>query len=167
MMGWEGGRVARIRPLPIPWLGVKDFGKKMGSLDPKLHAFEEVAKHNDKNDCWLIISGKVYNVTSFLDDHPGGDEVLLTATEKDATDDFEDVGHSDSAREMLEKYYVGELDNSTLPTKGSKHDTPAQAQTAQGVAQSPGLRLRFLQLIFSLLILGLAFALRYYGKKDE
>ncbi|KAI4311425.1 hypothetical protein MLD38_036324 [Melastoma candidum] len=139
----------------------------MGSSDPKLHSFEEVSKHNNKNDCWLIISGKVYDVTSFLDDHPGGDEVLITATEKDATDDFEDVGHSDAAKEMLEKYYVGELDSSTLPTKGSKHETPAQARTAQGAAQSPGLGLRFLQLIFPLLILVLAFALRYYGKKDE
>ncbi|KAI8028489.1 Cytochrome b5 isoform E [Camellia lanceoleosa] len=71
------------------------------SSNPKVHAFEEVANHNHKQDCWIIISGKVYDVTSFLDDHPGGDEVLLTATGKDATDDFEDVGHSESAREML------------------------------------------------------------------
>eukprot|EP00494_Astrolonche_serrata_P034629 UN34898 len=55
---------------------------------------EEVSKHNTKDDCWLIIAGKVYDVTKFLEDHPGGDDVLLSSTAKDATDDFEDVGHS-------------------------------------------------------------------------
>ncbi|XAR71596.1 hypothetical protein NMG60_11017949 [Bertholletia excelsa] len=83
--------------------------------DAKVHSFEEVAKHNKTKDCWLIISGKVYDVTPFMDDHPGGDEVLLSATGKDATNDFEDVGHSDSAREMMEKYYIGEIDVSTFP----------------------------------------------------
>ena len=85
--------------------------EKMAS-DPKVHLFEEVAKHNKTKDCWLIIAGKVYDVTPFMDDHPGGDEVLLSATGKDATNDFEDVGHSDSAREMMEKYYIGEIDTS-------------------------------------------------------
>ncbi|KAE8708609.1 Cytochrome b5 [Hibiscus syriacus] len=59
--------------------------------EPKVHTFEEVATHDKTKDCWLIISGKVYDVTPFMEDHPGGDEVLLSATGKDATNDFEDV----------------------------------------------------------------------------
>lgn len=42
--------------------------------------------------------------------HPGGEEVLLDEGAKDATESFEDVGHSDEARELLEKYYIGEVD---------------------------------------------------------
>lgn len=40
--------------------------------------------------------------------HPGGDEVLFGEVGRDATEAFEDVGHSDEAREILAKYYVGE-----------------------------------------------------------
>ncbi|KAL6968831.1 Cytochrome b5 isoform E [Sarracenia purpurea var. burkii] len=85
--------------------------------NPKVHLFEEVSKHNKTKDCWLIISGKVYDVTPSVDDHLGGDEVLLSATAKDVTTNFEDVGHSDSARELMAKYYIGEIDASNVPLK--------------------------------------------------
>ena len=42
--------------------------------------------------------------------HPGGEEVLIDEGAKDATGPFDDVGHSDDARELLEKYYVGDVD---------------------------------------------------------
>ncbi|KAK8494188.1 hypothetical protein V6N12_067068 [Hibiscus sabdariffa] len=77
--------------------------------DGKVFTFAQVSEHNHRKDCWLIINGKVYDVTKFLEDHPGGDEVLLSATGKDATDDFEDVGHSDSAIDMMDQYCVGGL----------------------------------------------------------
>ncbi|XP_059651192.1 cytochrome b5-like [Cornus florida] len=131
--------------------------------DHKVHSFDEVAKHNNKGDCWLIISGKVYDVTTFLDDHPGGDEVLLTSTEKDATDDFEDVGHSDDARQMMNKYYIGEVDSSTLPVKG-QNIPPLREPLASDT--SSGALSKILQFLVPLLILGLAFALRQYTKKD-
>nr|AFK40091.1 unknown [Medicago truncatula] len=95
--------------------------------DPKLHTFDDVSKHNKTKDCWLILSGKVYDVSPFMEDHPGGDEVLLSATGKDATNDFEDVGHSDSAREMMDKYYIGEIDPSTVPLKRT-YVPPQQSQ---------------------------------------
>lgn len=37
----------------------------------------EVGKHTAPNDCWMIVHGKVYNVTEFLSSHPGGEEILL------------------------------------------------------------------------------------------
>ncbi|VVA92513.1 unnamed protein product [Arabis nemorensis] len=81
----------------------------------KLYSMEEAATHNKQDDCWVVIDGKVYDVTSYMDDHPGGDDVLLAATGKDATDDFEDAGHSKSARKLLDKYFIGELDETTVP----------------------------------------------------
>jgi len=55
----------------------------------------------------MVLHGKVYAIAPFLDEHPGGDEVLLGECGRDATEAFEDVGHSDEAREMLKQYLVG------------------------------------------------------------
>nr|GEZ57848.1 hypothetical protein [Tanacetum cinerariifolium] len=45
-----------------------------------LFDFNQVSQHNKTKDCWLIINGKVYDVTPFMEDHPGTAESLLAAT---------------------------------------------------------------------------------------
>lgn len=77
--------------------------------DAKYYTLEDIRVHNMSNDTWLIIHDKVYDITSFLEEHPGGEEVLLEQAGADATESFEDVGHSTDAREMLMQYYIGEL----------------------------------------------------------
>lgn len=77
--------------------------------DQKTFTASEVAKHTDSKSCWFIIEGKVYAVEKFLSEHPGGEDVLLETAGRDATREFEDVGHSKSAREQLEEFYVGDL----------------------------------------------------------
>ncbi|NXM33950.1 CYB5B protein, partial [Oxyruncus cristatus] len=70
---------------------------------------EEVGKRNSSREAWLVIHGRVYDVTRLLFQHPGGEEVLLEQAGRDATESFEDVGHSTDAREMLKQYYIGEV----------------------------------------------------------
>ncbi|KAG6334051.1 hypothetical protein ID866_5039 [Astraeus odoratus] len=48
----------------------------------------EVAKHNKKNDVWVIVDGQVLDVTSFLPDHPGGEKAILLYAGRDATEEF-------------------------------------------------------------------------------
>ena len=125
---------------------------------------EEVSKHNTKDDCWLIIAGKVYDVTKFLEDHPGGDDVLLSSTAKDATDDFEDVGHSSTARAMLDEYYVGDIDTATIPAR-TKYAPPKQPHYNQD--KTPEFIIKILQFLVPLAILGLAVAIRMYTKSES
>ncbi|XWS47242.1 hypothetical protein CRYUN_Cryun14cG0135900 [Craigia yunnanensis] len=127
----------------------------------KVYTLTEVSQHNNAKDCWLVIEGKVYNVTKFLEDHPGGDDVLLSATGKDATDDFVDVGHSSSARAMMDEFYVGDIDTSTIPNE-TKYTPPKQPHYDQD--KTSEFVIKLLQFLVPLLILGLAFGVRFYTK---
>ncbi|XP_060248000.1 cytochrome b5 type B isoform X2 [Meriones unguiculatus] len=88
--------------------------------DPSVtyYRLEEVAKRNSAEETWMVIHGRVYNITRFLSEHPGGEEVLLEQAGADATESFEDVGHSPDAREMLKQYYIGDVHPSDLKPKG-------------------------------------------------
>ncbi|KAH6914229.1 fumarate reductase [Coprinopsis sp. MPI-PUGE-AT-0042] len=52
------------------------------------YTVDEVAKHNKKDDVWVIIDGQVLDVTSFLSDHPGGEKAILLYAGRDATEEF-------------------------------------------------------------------------------
>ncbi|XP_031114289.1 cytochrome b5-like [Ipomoea triloba] len=129
----------------------------------KVFTLAEVSEHNHNKDCWLIIGGKVYDVTKFLEDHPGGDDVLLSATGKDATDDFEDIGHSSSARAMLDEFLVGDIDSSTIPAN-TKYTPPKQPHYNQD--KTPEFLVKLLQFLVPLIILGVAVAIRFYTKQS-
>ncbi|GAB7354004.1 hypothetical protein MBLNU459_g4595t1 [Dothideomycetes sp. NU459] len=75
----------------------------------KEFTYSDVSEHATKKDVYMVIHDKVYNASSFVDEHPGGEEVLLDVGGQDATEAFEDVGHSDEAREILDGLLVGTL----------------------------------------------------------
>ncbi|KAK3673940.1 hypothetical protein LTR78_006142 [Recurvomyces mirabilis] len=77
--------------------------------ETKEFTYSDVSEHTSKKDVYMVIHDKVYNTSSFVDEHPGGEEVLLDVGGQDATEAFEDVGHSDEAREILEGLLIGNL----------------------------------------------------------
>ncbi|XP_038662324.1 cytochrome b5 [Scyliorhinus canicula] len=81
---------------------------------------EEVNTHSSCKSTWLVLHDKVYDVTKFLEEHPGGEEVLFEQAGGDATESFEDVGHSSDARDMLKQYFIGELDLADRRKENSK-----------------------------------------------
>ena len=77
----------------------------------------EVAKHNSKSDCWMIINNKAYNLTNFINSHPGGAYTIIPYCGKDGSVGFatKDRGqpHSSRADNLLNSYYLGELNGTT------------------------------------------------------
>eukprot|EP01119_Soliformovum_irregulare_P001521 TRINITY_DN11221_c0_g1_i1.p1 TRINITY_DN11221_c0_g1~~TRINITY_DN11221_c0_g1_i1.p1 ORF type:complete len:458 (+),score=100.47 TRINITY_DN11221_c0_g1_i1:78-1451(+) len=81
--------------------GSKPQGKKI--------SWEELAKHNVGDDCWMAVRGKVYNVTDWVPKHPGGYDTIVLNGGRDGTQLFE-AYHPIKTSLLLQKYYVGEVE---------------------------------------------------------
>lgn len=68
----------------------------------------DVEKHSTPEDCWVIVHEKVYDVTSFVPRHPGGNMIWVKAG-GDCTQLF-DSYHPLRSQATLDKYYIGELE---------------------------------------------------------
>lgn len=86
----------------------------------KTFTLDEVARHNSRSDCWSVISNDVYDLTQYINRHPGGDEILracgqdaTTMFTKRQTKDGQSVGsgspHSQAANEQLARLKIGVL----------------------------------------------------------
>ncbi len=80
----------------------------------------EISKHNRQTDCWLLINGKVYDITSYFGSHPGGSGVMAATCGTDATNAYmtqdpyasstgNRSAHSSKAQSLLTEYYLGDL----------------------------------------------------------
>ncbi len=85
------------------------------------YSTKDVAEHKTKSDCWTIIKGSVYNISSYVQGHPGG-ENILSACGVDATDYFNgakkgqeggtnDHNEDSQALSQLSRLKIGELTN--------------------------------------------------------
>lgn len=87
-------------------------------MDPKPKknyiSLKEIEKHNNSKDCWIIIAQRVLDITNFIEDHPGGNEILLEYAGKDATNAFIEIGHLSnfSIIQMLNEFIIGYVDES-------------------------------------------------------
>ena len=78
----------------------------------RIYTAEDVVDHSKASSCWISRAGKVYDVTGFLNDHPGGDDLILQYAGKDVQEAMKNKlehEHSDSAYDMLEEMSIGRL----------------------------------------------------------
>ena len=82
-----------------------DFFKKT----PKEFTAEEISKHNNEQDCWVIVNGTVYNLTKFINKHPGGKQTILNVAGKDGSELFNSVHQNGPQTFMMKIFKVGLL----------------------------------------------------------
>jgi cytochrome b involved in lipid metabolism len=76
----------------------------------KIYTMEEIAKHNSKESCWTVIRGEVYDLTNWINKHPGGADKILKICGKDGTDLFiKQHGGKEKPEKILEGFEIGAL----------------------------------------------------------
>ena len=75
----------------------------------KTYAMDEIAKHNSKKDCWVVLHNKVFAITPFLDEHPGGSKAIMLYAGKDATKEFDMLHKIEIIDKYAMDYYIGEV----------------------------------------------------------
>jgi cytochrome b5 len=110
----------------------------------------------------MVIEGNVYDVTRFLEEHPGGEDIMLDSSGRDATREFEDVGHSTDARSQLKELLIGTLRDPT-PEEVAKAAEEAVVIASAKVSGS-SLFSTVAKWLVPVIIVGAAFIISKYSK---
>jgi cytochrome b involved in lipid metabolism len=98
-------------------------------------SIQEVAKHDSRSSCWLIIDNQVYDVTTYLDQHPGNAGTILPYCGQEATAAFNDKGrpggstHSNYAATLLQNYLLGTVDQAVTQSTARPTVTVSPTKT--------------------------------------
>jgi cytochrome b involved in lipid metabolism len=80
----------------------------------KAYSQTVVAGHNSRDDCWMIIDGMIYDVSTYLPKHPSAPEIVIAWCGREATKAYQTktIGrpHSSHAGRILSGYRIGRLD---------------------------------------------------------
>jgi cytochrome b involved in lipid metabolism len=88
--------------------GTLDQGSQPTKSTTMEYSSEEVTKHNNKMDCWTVINGKVYDLTFWIDQHPGGQSPIAALCGNDGSAMF-NMQHNvqEGPNSMLTQYQIG------------------------------------------------------------
>ncbi|KAK6187721.1 hypothetical protein SNE40_005681 [Patella caerulea] len=148
----DGSSPARVKVALSPgrslmdWIRLGRSGQDLTSVNGQVLDVteEELSKHNTQEDGWLSLRGKVYNVTPYMEYHPGGIDELKRGLGKDATQLFDEIHKWVNAESMLEKCYVGRLctsvKNQRKASTASKSSISSSKLSANGTINLTNLK---------------------------
>ncbi|KAF7303314.1 hypothetical protein MKEN_01295500 [Mycena kentingensis (nom. inval.)] len=109
-----------------------------------MFSLDQVKPHDNKDDCWVIISGNVYDVTQFLNEHPGGASIILKYAGRDATLAYEPIHPPDALKKHLPaSKHLGPLTasaaKSVVDDQKNRNKTKDETRVEAALAQRPPL----------------------------
>ncbi|KAJ3492245.1 hypothetical protein NLI96_g95 [Meripilus lineatus] len=114
----------------------------------RIYAKEDIAEHTSPASCWVTRNGKVYDVTGFLADHPGGEEYILKYAGKDIDEVMKDAtehDHSDAAYDMLHDFFIGRVghgENTVSDDWSPDNFVPEETETSKDYEKNEFIDLR-------------------------
>ncbi|XP_077268339.1 cytochrome b5 reductase 4 isoform X2 [Temnothorax americanus] len=109
----------------MDWIRLGNSGADLTGVGgvPQVVTLSELANHNKQTDAWIAIRGVVFNVTRYMDFHPGGVDELMRGVGKDATKLFDNVHAWVNYQSILQKCVVGRLSRGTSSTSSTSSIT--------------------------------------------
>ena len=90
--------------------GSSSISPPSGADTSTLYTLADIAKHNDASSCWTIINAGVYDLTGWINQHPGGPEAILSICGKDGSAPFNaQHGSAKLQQDILAGYKIGTL----------------------------------------------------------
>ncbi|XP_068968967.1 cytochrome b5 reductase 4 isoform X2 [Bombus flavifrons] len=116
----------------MDWIRLGNSGVDLTGVGgvPRVVTLSELATHNKQNDAWIAIRGIVFNVTRYMDFHPGGVNELMRGVGKDATKLFENVHAWVNYQSILQKCVVGRLSRGSVSGSTSSPTENAASSTS-------------------------------------
>jgi len=99
-------------------------------------AWEEVAQHNKKDDCWVVLHGHVWDLTQFINEHPGGENIVVKYAGFDGTKAFAPLHPKDITDTLPKECYKGPIDANSAMTDEQKAG-PGQKKSDHGEEAAP------------------------------
>ncbi|RDW57091.1 FMN-dependent alpha-hydroxy acid dehydrogenase [Aspergillus mulundensis] len=104
----------------------------------KLISTQEISSHKTPDDCWIVVDNQVWDVTGFLDTHPGGPTIILKYAGRDATRAYSEVHTSGLLKaELAPDQYKGKLDESTIDENWHKQPASENPEAVWGNDKPP------------------------------
>lgn len=104
--------------------------------DGNLVSYSELQKHTDSSRPWVLIDGKVYDVSHILDTHPGGRSPLIKNAGRDATKSFAPIHPPGTLDSLPPEAYIGSIDPATVP-RSSQEPTEEEKRIEKARAALP------------------------------